>query len=202
MADTENEKKVAPDAAAEDEKETAQQDAAQAAADDGAGEAQDTKIEIEDADSGSSDREAAYKEKIASLEDKLKRQMAEFENFRRRTTKEKEQMFSMGERNVAEKMLPIVDNFERGLSQIPDEEKDKAFASGMQMVYKQLVKQLEDIGVKPIEAVGKDFDPNFHNAVMQVDSEDYESGKVAQEFQKGYMYHDTVLRHSMVGVAK
>lgn len=199
MADTENEKKVTPDAA-EEEKANAQQDAEKAAAD--AGETKDTKIEIEDTDSADSGKDAAYKEKIATLEDKLKRQMAEFENFRRRTSKEKEQMFSMGERNVAEKMLPIVDNFERGLSQIPDEEKDKAFASGMQMVYKQLIKQLEDIGVKPIEAVGKDFDPNFHNAVMQVDSEDYESGKVAQEFQKGYMYHDTVLRHSMVGVAK
>lgn len=200
MADTENEKKVAPDAA-EEEKANAGQNAEKAAAD--AGETkEDTKIEIEDADSAGSGKDEAYKEKIATLEDKLKRQMAEFENFRRRTSKEKEQMFSMGERNVAEKMLPIVDNFERGLSQIPDEEKDKAFASGMQMVYKQLIKQLEDIGVKPIEAVGKDFDPNFHNAVMQVDSEDYESGKVAQEFQKGYMYHDTVLRHSMVGVAK
>lgn len=200
MADTENEKKVAPDAA-EEEQANAEQNAEKAAAD--AGETkEDTKIEIEDADSAGSGKDEAYKEKIATLEDRLKRQMAEFENFRRRTSKEKEQMFSMGERNVAEKMLPIVDNFERGLSQIPDEEKDKAFASGMQMVYKQLIKQLEDIGVKPIEAVGKDFDPNFHNAVMQVDSEDYESGKVAQEFQKGYMYHDTVLRHSMVGVAK
>lgn len=193
----ENEKKVTPDAAAEEEK--TKQDTA---AENSAGDSTDTKIEIEDTDSADSDKDAAYKEKIAGLEDKLKRQMAEFENFRRRTSREKEQMFSMGERNVAEKMLPIVDNFERGLAQIPDEEKDKAFASGMQMVYKQLIKQLEDIGVKPIEAVGKDFDPNYHNAVMQVDSEEYESGKVAQEFQKGYMYHDTVLRHSMVGVAK
>jgi molecular chaperone GrpE len=128
--------------------------------------------------------------------------MAEFDNFRKRTTKEKENMFSMGEKNVIEKMLPVVDNFERGLAAIPEEEKGGAIASGMEMIYKQLFKQLEDLGVKPIEAVGKEFDPNFHNAVMQVASEEYESGIVAQEFVKGYTYHDTVIRHSMVGVVQ
>jgi molecular chaperone GrpE len=128
--------------------------------------------------------------------------MAEFDNFRKRTTKEKDQMFSMGEKNVIEKMLPVVDNFERGLAAIPEEEKGGAIASGMEMIYKQLFKQLEDLGVKPIEAVGKEFDPNFHNAVMQVASEEYESGIVAQEFVKGYTYHDTVIRHSMVGVVQ
>ena len=151
-------------------------------------------------DSISSVKEKALRDKITSLEDKVKRQMAEFDNFRKRTTKEKEQMFSMGEKSVIEKMLPVVDNFERGLAAVPEAEKGGAIASGMEMIYKQLMKQLEDLGVKPIEAVGKEFDPNFHNAVMQVESEELESGVVAQEFQKGYTYHDTVIRHSMVGV--
>lgn len=146
--------------------------------------------------------QGAAAEKIAALEDRVKRQMAEFDNFRKRTEREKEQRFSMGERNVIEKILPVVDNFERGLQAVPDSEKSGALASGMEMIYKQLMKQLEDLGVKPIEALGKEFDPNFHNAVMQVASEEYESGIVAQEFQKGYLYHDSVLRHSMVGVAE
>jgi molecular chaperone GrpE len=141
-------------------------------------------------------------EKIAGLEDRVKRQMAEFENFRKRTEKEKQTMFSMGERSVIEKMLPIVDNFERGLAAVPENEKDTPLASGMEMVYRQLVKQLEDLGVTPIEAVGQEFDPNFHNAVMQVESEEYPSGTVAQEFQKGYKYHDAVIRYSMVGVVQ
>ncbi|MDO5134346.1 MAG: nucleotide exchange factor GrpE [Eubacteriales bacterium] len=145
---------------------------------------------------------AAMKEKIAGLEDRVMRQMAEFDNYRKRTDKEKQQMFSMGERNVIEKMLPIIDNFERGLAAIPEEEKNGPLASGMEMIYRQLTKQLEDLGVTPIEAVGQEFDPNFHNAVMQVESAEYPSGTVAQEFQKGYKYHDTVVRHSMVGVAQ
>ena len=145
-------------------------------------------------------KEKALRDKITSLEDKVKRQMAEFDNFRKRTTKEKEQMFSMGEKSVIEKMLPVVDNFERGLAAVPEAEKGGALASGMEMIYKQMMKQLEDLGVKPIEAVGKEFDPNFHNAVMQVESDELETGIVAQEFQKGYTYHDTVIRHSMVGV--
>ena len=144
----------------------------------------------------------AMQEKIAGLEDRVKRQMAEFENFRKRTEKEKQTMFSMGERNVIEKMLPIVDNFERGLAAVPENEKDTALASGMEMVYRQLVKQLEDLGVTPIEAVGQEFDPSFHNAVMQVESDEYPSGTVAQEFQKGYKYHDSVIRYSMVGVVQ
>ena len=145
---------------------------------------------------------AAMEEKIAGLEDRVKRQMAEFENFRKRTETEKQTMFSMGERSVIEKMLPIVDNFERGLAAVPENEKDTPLASGMEMVYRQLVKQLEDLGVTPIEAVGQEFDPNFHNAVMQVESEEYPSGTVAQEFQKGYKYHDAVIRYSMVGVVQ
>ena len=147
-------------------------------------------------------KEKALKDKVTALEDRVLRQMAEFENFRKRTTKEKEQMFSMGEKNVIEKILPVVDNFERGLTSIPEEEKGSPVASGMEMIYKQLRKVLEDLGVKEIEAVGKEFDPNFHNAVMQVESEEYESGVVAQEFIRGYMYRDQVIRHSMVGVAQ
>ena len=142
------------------------------------------------------------KEKVDELNDRLMRQVAEFDNFRKRTDKEKAQMFEQGQGSVLEKLLPVIDNFERGLLAVPEEEKDGAFADGMNKIYKQLMKQMEDLGVTPIEAVGKEFDPNLHNAVMQVDSEEYESGVVAQELQKGYMFHDTVLRHSMVGVSK
>lgn len=151
---------------------------------------------------GKKEKKNPFKEKFEEMQDKYVRQVAEFDNFRKRTDKEKAQMFDQGASNVLEKMLPIVDNFERGLAAVPEGEKESAFADGMNMIYKQLVKQLEDLGVTPIEAVGKEFDPNFHNAVMQVESEDVEEGFVAQELQKGYMYHDTVLRHSMVAVAK
>ena len=144
----------------------------------------------------------ALKEKNAALEDRVKRQMAEFDNYRKRTDKEKSEMFSMGERSLAEKILPTIDNFERGLLAVPENEKGSAFALGMEAIYRQFLDQLAAVGVTPIEAVGKEFDPNYHNAVMQIESEEYEAGIVAQEFQKGYMYHDTVLRHSMVGVAK
>ena len=126
--------------------------------------------------------------------------MAEFENYRKRTDKEKEQMFAMGEKNVAEKILPIVDNFERGLAALSDEEKEGAFAKGMDAIYRQMIGQLASLGVTPIECIGREFNPDYHNAVMQVESEEYEPGIIAQELQKGYMYHDTVLRHSMVGV--
>ena len=145
---------------------------------------------------------AGMQEKIDSLEDRVRRQMAEFDNYRKRTDKEKEQMFSMGERSVIEKILPIVDNFERGFDTVDESDKDDAFVIGMQKIYTQLTKQLEALGVKPIEAVGKEFDPNMHNAVMQVESQEYESGTVAQELLKGYMYHDQVLRHSMVAVVQ
>ncbi len=138
--------------------------------------------------------------KIGELEDKVKRQLAEFENFRNRSEKEKSAMFETGARSVIEKILPIVDNFERGLSGLTEEQKVEPFAAGMVMVYKQLQTELENLGVKPIEAVGHEFDPNFHNAVMQVESEEYESGVVAQEMMKGYTYRDVVIRHSMVAV--
>lgn len=141
-------------------------------------------------------------ERIEELTDQVKRQMAEFDNFRKRTEKEKTSMYEMGAKSVIEKILPVLDNFERGLQSVPEEEKDLPFATGMNMIYKQLFAELEQLGVKPIEAVGQEFDPNFHNAVMQVESEEYESGVVAQELQKGYMYRDTVVRHSMVGVVQ
>ena len=146
-------------------------------------------------------KQDALKEKIDELEDKVKRQMAEFDNFRKRTEKEKTQMFETGAKSVIEKILPVVDNFERGLASVPEEEKGKGFADGMNMIYKQLMTELEGIGVTPIEAVGQEFNPDFHNAVMQVESDEYESGVVAQELQKGYMYRDTVVRHSMVSVS-
>ena len=145
-------------------------------------------------------KEDAQKQRIEELEDRVKRQMAEFENFRKRTEKEKTQMFEVGAKSVIEKILPVVDNFERGLAALSEEEKKGAFADGMNMIYKQLLGELDKLGVKPIEAVGKDFDPEFHNAVMQVESEEFESGVIAQELQKGYTYHDTVVRHSMVAV--
>lgn len=145
-------------------------------------------------------KEEAYKEQISQLEDKVKRQLAEFENFRNRTEKEKAAMFETGAKSVIEKMLPIVDNFERGLATIDPEDENDAFTEGMKMVYRQLLTEFENLGVKPIEAVGKEFDPNLHNAVMQVESEEYESGVVAQELQKGYTYRDTVVRYAMVSV--
>ncbi len=145
-------------------------------------------------------KQDALKEKIDELEDKVKRQMAEFDNFRKRTEKEKTAMFETGARSVIEKILPVVDNFERGFSSIPEEEKGTSFAAGMEMVYKQLMTELEKMDVKPIPAVGEEFDPNLHNAVMQVESEKYETGVIAQELQKGYTYRGTVVRHSMVAV--
>ena len=139
-------------------------------------------------------------EQIEELNDRVKRQMAEFDNFRKRTEKEKSMMFDMGAKTIIEKILPVVDNFERGFTTVEEADKDDAFVQGMSQVYKQLMKELEAVGVKPIEAVGVEFNPDFHNAVMQVESEEYESGVIAQELMKGYMYKDSVVRHSMVAV--
>lgn len=175
-------------------------------------ESDETAEDAEDADGKSEDGKAEDKkgffkkkkdkkdEQIEELNDKLKRQMAEFDNFRKRTEKEKSQMYDMGARSIIEKILPVIDNFERGLAGVPEENKEDAFVVGMDKVYKQMLTELDGIGVKPIEAVGQEFDPEFHNAVMQVESEEYESGVVAQELQKGYMYKDSVVRHSMVAV--
>ncbi len=139
-------------------------------------------------------------EKIEELNDRLLRNMAEFENFRNRSEKEKAAKFDMGAKNVVEKVLPIVDNFERGLAAVPEEEQDNAFVKGMEAVYKQFTTVLEEIGVTPIEAVGKEFDPNLHNAVMHDEDETKEANIISEEFQKGYMYKDSVVRHSMVKV--
>ena len=147
-------------------------------------------------------KQDAMKEKVDELEDRVKRQLAEFENFRNRTEKEKQQMFETGARSVIEKILPIVDNFERGLATVPEEDKGSPFAEGMEKIYKQLMTELEKMEVKPIEAVATEFNPDFHNAVMQVESEEYETGTVAQELQKGYTYRDQVVRHSMVAVVQ
>ncbi|MCU6747846.1 nucleotide exchange factor GrpE [Faecalicatena acetigenes] len=140
-------------------------------------------------------------EKIEELTDRLTRQMAEFDNFRKRTDKEKSQMYEIGAKDVIEKILPVVDNFERGLAAVKEEEKGNPFAEGMEKIYKQLMTTLEALEVRPIEAVGKEFDPDFHNAVMHVEDEELGENIITEEFQKGYTYRDSVVRHSMVKVA-
>ena len=140
-------------------------------------------------------------EKIEELTDRLTRQMAEFDNFRKRSEKEKSQMYEIGAKDVIEKILPVVDNFERGLQGLTEEEKADPFVEGVDKIYKQLMTTLEGIGVKPIEAVGQEFDPDFHNAVMHVEDEAFGENTIAEEFQKGYTYRDSVVRHSMVKVA-
>ena len=148
------------------------------------------------------DKKDKKDEKIAELEDRVKRQMAEFDNFRKRSEKEKSAMYEIGAKSVIEKILPVVDNFERGLGAVSEDNKSDPFVEGMDKIYKQFINELEQIGVKPIEAVGTEFNPEKHNAVMQVESEEYESGIVASELQKGYMYRESVVRHSMVGVVQ
>ena len=171
-----------------------------------AGETKEAKTEGETSEAAEGEGGAAEEEKdpkqqrIEELEDMVKRQLAEFDNFRKRTEKEKETMFEAGAKSVIEKLLPVVDNFERGLASISEEEQGSAHAEGMQMIYKQLMGELDKLDVKPIEAVGKEFNPELHNAVMQCESDEYESGIVAQELQKGYTYRDSVIRHSMVAV--
>lgn len=186
---TEEEERAAENAA--ETEEAVEESAAEAS-----GESKREKKKKEKADK----KQDALKEKIEELEDRVKRQMAEFDNFRKRSEKEKTMMFETGARSVIEKILPVVDNFERGLASVPAEEKDSGFAQGMEMIYKQLMTELEKMEVKPIPAVGEEFNPDFHNAVMQVESEEYESGVIAQELQKGYTYRDSVVRHSMVAV--
>lgn len=138
---------------------------------------------------------------IEELTDRVKRNMAEFDNFRKRSEKEKSVMYEIGAKDIVDKILPVVDNFERGLASIPEDAKGTGFAEGMEMIYKQLLKALEDAGVKPIEAVGQPFDPNFHNAVLHIEDDAWGENIVAMELQKGYMYRDSVVRHSMVQVA-
>ena len=140
-------------------------------------------------------------EQIEELTDRLKRTMAEFDNFRKRTEKEKSAMYEIGAKDIIEKILPVLDNFERGLAAVPEDEKGSSFAEGIEKIYKQFVKTLEDAGVESIEAVGKQFDPNLHNAVMHVEDEKYGENEIAMELQKGYKYRGSVVRHSMVQVA-
>ena len=148
---------------------------------------------------GKKKKDNKLEQQIEDLTDRLKRNMAEFDNFRKRTEKEKSSMYVIGAKDIIEKILPVVDNFERGLAQATEGD---PFAEGMEKIYKQIMTTLEGVGVKPIEAVGKEFDPNFHNAVMQVENDELEPGTVAQELLKGYMYRDTVVRHSMVAVVQ
>ena len=171
--------------------------------------AENADAEASEADSEDPDKKKSFfkkkkdkkDEQIEELTDKVKRQMAEFDNFRKRTEKEKSQMYDMGAKTIVEKILPVIDNFERGLAAVPEDNKEDAFVVGMDKIYRQMLTVLEEAGVKPIEAVGAEFDPNFHNAVMHVEDEPLGENVVAEELQKGYMYRDTVVRHSMVKVA-
>ena len=140
-------------------------------------------------------------QKIEELEDRLKRNLAEFDNFRKRTEKEKSAMFDMGAKSILEKLLPVIDNFERAFSTVPEDPEAAQYAKGMEMIYRQLLKNLEDAGATPIDCKGKPFDPNYHNAVMHVEDESLGENVIVEEFQKGYMYKDSVLRYSMVKVA-
>ena len=150
---------------------------------------------------GKKEKKDKKDEKIEELTDRVTRQMAEFDNFRKRSEKEKSQMYEIGAKDIIEKILPVVDNFERGLGSVPEEEKNAPFVEGMEKIYKQLMTTLDSLGVKPIKAVGQEFNPDFHNAVMHVEDEELGENVVAEEFQKGYMYRDSVVRHSMVKVA-
>jgi len=199
----ESAEEAAPEETAEEAADT--EEAAEQTADDSepeSGEDKDEELKAEKKKLfGKKNKKDKKDEKIEELTDRLTRQMAEFDNFRKRTEKEKSQMYEIGARDIIEKILPIVDNFERGLSSMPEEEKATPFAEGMEKVYKQLMTTLESIDVKPIEAVGKEFDPDFHNAVMHVEDEELGENIIAEEFQKGYTYRNNVVRHSMVKVA-
>ena len=199
----ESAEEAAPEETAEEAADT--EEAAEQTADDSepeSGEDKDEELKAEKKKLfGKKNKKDKKDEKIEELTDRLTRQMAEFDNFRKRTEKEKSQMYEIGAKDIIEKILPIVDNFERGLSSMPEDEKATPFAEGMEKIYKQLMTTLEGIGVKPIEAVGQEFNPDFHNAVMHIEDEELGENIIAEEFQKGYMYRDSVVRHSMVKVA-
>lgn len=154
-----------------------------------------------DCDDSKAPKKDKKDEQIADLTDKLTRQMAEFDNYRKRTEKEKSAMYEIGAKDVIEKILPVVDNFERGFVTVSEEEKENPFVQGMDKVYKQLMTMLEGLGVKPIEALGQEFNPDLHHAVMHVEDEEAGENVIVEEFQKGYMYRDSVVRYSMVKVA-
>lgn len=187
-------------AASEEEVKAEEQPAAEPGEDKPEGAAEPEKQEPEE-QAPEKDPAAEAEEKIADLTDRLQRQMAEFENFRKRTEKEKSLMFDMGSRNVIEKILPVIDNFERGLGAVPEEQKEDPFVTGMDKVYRQLMKELGDLGVKVIEAKGQPFNPDLHNAVMHMEDDTIDENIVVEEFQKGYTFHDSVIRYSMVKVA-
>ena len=199
----ESAEEAAPEETAEEAADT--EEAAEQTADDSEPESGEDKDEESKAEKkklfGKKNKKDKKDEKIEELTDRLTRQMAEFDNFRKRTEKEKSQMYEIGAKDIIEKILPVVDNFERGLSSVSEEDKATPFAEGMEKIYKQLMTTLEGIGVKPIEAVGQEFNPDFHNAVMHVEDEELGENIIAEEFQKGYMYRDSVVRHSMVKVA-
>ena len=184
-----------------DEAQEGCEDEAEASEDDGDTEAGENDQKSGKKFFGKKNKKDKKDEKIDELTDRLTRQMAEFDNFRKRTDKEKSQMYEIGAKDIIDKILPVVDNFERGLGAVKEEEKEDPFIQGMEKVYKQLMTTLESAGVKPIEAVGQEFNPDFHNAVMHVEDENFGENIVAEEFQKGYMYRDSVVRHSMVKVA-
>ena len=206
-------KKAAAEAEAKEAKSrTEEQDEPEQEADeDSAEDAEGTDKEDENADGASGEKKSRFfgkknkkdkkDEKIEELTDKLTRQMAEFDNFRKRTEKEKSQMYEIGAKDIIDKILPVVDNFERGLGAVTEEEKENPFVQGMDKIYKQFMTTLEGAGVKPIEAVGQEFNPDFHNAVMHEENEEFGENIITEEFQKGYMYRDSVVRHSMVKVA-
>ncbi len=181
--------------------EAAEETAEEVAAEESADETEDGKEAKKEKKGFFSKKKDPRDTQIEELTDRLKRNMAEFDNFRKRTEKEKSAMYEIGAKDVISKILPVVDNFERGLAAIPEEMKGTPVEDGMEKIYKQLMKTLEDMGVKPIEAVGNEFDPNFHNAVMHIDDENLGENIVAAELQKGYTYRDSVIRHSMVQVA-
>ena len=181
--------------------EAAEETAEEAVAEESAEEAEDGKEEKKEKKGFFSKKKDPRDTQIEELTDRLKRNMAEFDNFRKRTEKEKSAMYEIGAKDIVTKILPVVDNFERGLAAVPEDVKGTPFEDGMEKIYKQLIKTLDDLGVKSIEAVGKEFDPNFHNAVMHIDDENFGENVVAEEFQKGYTYRDSVIRHSMVKVA-
>jgi molecular chaperone GrpE len=187
--------------ASEDDEADASEDAEEPAAEEEAADDDKEKSGKEKKLFGRKNKKDKKDEKIEELTDRLTRQMAEFDNFRKRTEKEKSQMYEIGAKDIIEKILPVVDNFERGLAAVPEEDKANPFAEGMEKIYKQLMTTLEEIGVKPIEAVGNEFNPDYHNAVMHVEDEEFGENTVAEEFQKGYTYRESVVRHSMVKVA-
>jgi molecular chaperone GrpE len=204
-------KKAAAEAKEAESRTEEQGEPVQEADEDSAEDAEDADKEDENADGASGDKKSRFfgkknkkdkkDEKIEELTDKLTRQMAEFDNFRKRTEKEKSQMYEIGAKDIIDKILPVVDNFERGLGAVTEEEKENPFVQGMDKIYKQFMTTLEGAGVKPIEAVGQEFNPDFHNAVMHEENEEFGENIITEEFQKGYMYRDSVVRHSMVKVA-